>query len=183
MLPGSIKPWPLIAAAFEHQRRTRRGGIDYRPWREPALSVQWMRLIPTVLFQLHRAHTKAEAAVRNTVGVGNHGETSQLEGVGAGAARCRSKDRSVAPAKLAYRAAVRCIQSKPRIPMLKQQMATVDFHLSRGDRLPRSVVVRGFAVAVVRPAAVARGLYRIYIIIFTLAAVRSQAPASDIQAP
>src|SRR6202050_2549978 len=131
MLPGSINPRPPTPPPFENQPPPRRGGIDYRPWREPALSVQWMRLIPTVLFQLHRAHTKAEAAVRNTVGVGNHGETSQLEGVGAGAARCRSKDRSVAPAKLADRAAARCIRSKPRIPMLKQQMATVDFHLSR----------------------------------------------------
>jgi len=85
--------------------------------------------MPTVLSQLHCARIKAEAAVRNAVGVGNHGETTQLERVGAGALRCRSKDRSIAPAELAYRAAVRRIQSKPRIPMLKQQMATVDFHV------------------------------------------------------
>src|ERR1700728_1029878 len=129
MLLASIPPWPLVAAPFEHQRRARGSGVEHRPWREPDLSVQRMRLIPTVLFQPHCALGKTEAAVRDAIGAGNHGETSQLERIGAGASGRRSQDRPIAPAELTYRAAVRCIQSKPRIPMLEHQVATVGFHV------------------------------------------------------
>jgi len=52
-----------------------------------------------------------------------------VERIGAGASGRRSQDRPIAPAELTYRAAVRCIQSKPRIPMLEHQVATVGFHV------------------------------------------------------
>jgi hypothetical protein len=91
--------------------------------------VKRVRLITPVAFELHLARAKTEAAVRNPVGVGNHGETTQLERLGAGASGRGSKYRPIAPAKLTYRAAVSCIQSKPRIPMLEHQVAAVGFHV------------------------------------------------------
>jgi hypothetical protein len=103
--------------------------MDNRPWGPPTLAVQRMRIILPVPFQLHRVRAEAEPAARNTVGVGNHGETCHIEWVSSSALRRPPKDGAIAPAELTYYATARCIQGELRLLMLKHQIANVACHL------------------------------------------------------